>query len=1145
MLKITRIKQALILPLLAFSIHLNAQTPGAHTGIDFEGTGDNVTIQNHSSLNPRTAMTVEAWIKADAFGSNVFSNTIVDKHDWVSGTAGYVLRCGASGVLSWNFASRSTGAWVETNSSAVMSTGVWYHVAGTFDGDTSRVYINGVLQNSTANTTQINVSTSAIRMGAMTYGKGRYFDGSIDEVRIWSSALSDTAIRDYMCRKIDRFHPNYNDLEAYLKMDEGTGTTTKDASSNSNSGTLSNSKAWIGSGAALGDMSWHTYTTGSLKQQTNYGETIEIKNIKGAPACTHIYLIDEASIQDMGPNYYGVLDSTHYFGVFQGGGTSPTYDLAYNYGRNATYGGTNDKDYDILENGTFRNWVSTNGKIVYAKDSLFRGNQTSRLYTNARYPLDSALYMKSSNGKTWFCEGESIELIAAGNDSFEYKWYRNDTLQSNKTNKMKVSTSGDYRVEATRLDNSAKFASTTFKITAQKKPNVTLSSLKGVCEDVDSLLLKGGLPLGGKYLGANIKHDSLFFPSRVGSGTYQVVYEYTDPSTTCTAYDTANQVVFALPNVYASGVHEFCDNIDSGQFLYGLPKGGTYTGSGIRNNYFHPNLVNYKTGLYAYSYTFTDSNQCSSQLDDSLELLASPNVFLLPIRPSCIKDAPIPLKGSPTMGTYQGKGIVGTQFYPSTAGTGSHQIIYSFTNPNGCKNSDTQTAIVHFNTQVSWTPNFTPCANGDSILLQGGTPSGGTYTGAGISNGYFHPSSVGGGSYDLSYVFTDTNSCRNTAVYKATVHDTSLLNRYDTLSLCPGMDSVFLNHVSPSGGTYSGSFINSSYFNRGKSGVGSTMASYLYVNSNSCVSITNFLIDVLQPDSVSIALPTSVCEGTSPVKIQVFPTGGTLEGKGVIGSFFSPSFAGKGTHAILYSYVESHQCKITVTDTITVAEIPTVSLTLAKTSFCKNDKTQHLFGGTPQGGTFKVGEVRTDSFDPSKYFEGDYQVRYSFANQWGCSDSTEQTVYVNDNPSKPNISNDDGILKSSANSGNQWYDESGILAGETGKDYQPSKSGKYWVIVSSDSGCTAQSDSFDFEFIGINTVLTTNILAFPNPSNGEITFLTDVAGLKYELVDLQGRVIERGLLKEKHNWKHLDAGVYQMVLSGDQTHQFIKIIIQH
>jgi hypothetical protein len=55
------------------------------------------------------------------------------------------------------------------------------------------------------------------------------------------------------------------------------------------------------------------------------------------------------------------------------------------------------------------------------------------------------------------------------------------------------------------------------------------------------------------------------------------------------------------------------------------------------------------------------------------------------------------------------------------------------------------------------------CDNAPSITLSGGSPSGGTYSGTGVSNGEFSPSVAGGGIHVITYTYTDGNNCTGTA----------------------------------------------------------------------------------------------------------------------------------------------------------------------------------------------------------------------------------------------------------------------------------------------------------------------------------------------------------------------------------------------
>ena len=81
--------------LFAFLLFLSAgagfsQNAGAYKCLDFDGTNDYVLIKDHASLNSDSTITVEAWIKADNYGRNVFDNSIFCKHGWSRGNLGYV-----------------------------------------------------------------------------------------------------------------------------------------------------------------------------------------------------------------------------------------------------------------------------------------------------------------------------------------------------------------------------------------------------------------------------------------------------------------------------------------------------------------------------------------------------------------------------------------------------------------------------------------------------------------------------------------------------------------------------------------------------------------------------------------------------------------------------------------------------------------------------------------------------------------------------------------------------------------------------------------------------------------------------------------------------------------------------------------------
>ena len=70
----------------------------------------------------------------------------------------------------------------------------WVHVASTYDGVRQRIYINGVFASSRQQTGTLATSNGALRMGGnLVYGE--FFQGRIDEVRIYSRMLTDLEIQ--------------------------------------------------------------------------------------------------------------------------------------------------------------------------------------------------------------------------------------------------------------------------------------------------------------------------------------------------------------------------------------------------------------------------------------------------------------------------------------------------------------------------------------------------------------------------------------------------------------------------------------------------------------------------------------------------------------------------------------------------------------------------------------------------------------------------------------------------------------------------------------------------------------------------------------------------------------------------------------
>jgi hypothetical protein len=161
----------------------------------------------------------------------------------------------------------------------------------------------------------------------------------------------------------------------------------------------------------------------------------------------------------------------------------------------------------------------------------------------------------------------------------------------------------------------------------------------------------------------------------------------------CIAQDTVKITVLNLPDADFSGLYlQYCSNSDT-SVLTGTPAGGIFSGNGVKGNYYIPNQAG--PGIHLISYIVTDNNSCSNSSVKSVEVYDFPKVSFTGLQDKYyITDGIDTLKGLPDGGYFNGFGISGNTFNPVSAGLGDHQIIYTYTDENGCTNSKTQTVTV-------------------------------------------------------------------------------------------------------------------------------------------------------------------------------------------------------------------------------------------------------------------------------------------------------------------------------------------------------------------------------------------------------------------------------------------------------------------
>ncbi len=162
-------------------------------GLQLSGTNNFVECGNGASLNMRAQVTLSAWIKPTAAGNGQH------QHFVTKGDVCYALKHNTGNYMEFNV---YDGTWYTASGPAVTAAtfnNVWHHVAGTYDGATLKIYVDGVLQPTTAaHAGQIAASAITVTLGKDNTNNGRYFTGTIDDARIYNRALTDAEILKVM-----------------------------------------------------------------------------------------------------------------------------------------------------------------------------------------------------------------------------------------------------------------------------------------------------------------------------------------------------------------------------------------------------------------------------------------------------------------------------------------------------------------------------------------------------------------------------------------------------------------------------------------------------------------------------------------------------------------------------------------------------------------------------------------------------------------------------------------------------------------------------------------------------------------------------------------------------------------------------------
>ncbi|TYA89162.1 LamG-like jellyroll fold domain-containing protein, partial [Seonamhaeicola marinus] len=210
---------------------------GSH--LNFDGVNDQVNIGNsmNSALSGVTEFTIEAVVRPETISG---LGVIVGNYNTGSGGMQFLLR---RDLNRYNFLIDDGTGLIQVDFEAAQ-VNQWTHIAGVLDGSEIRIYIDGVLQDTTIGVAGSGFpnNTNPILIGRNNINEN--FDGDIDEIRIWTVARTQSEINS---NKDSELLGNEAGLLAYYNFNQGnaggnnsTETTLNDITSNNYDGTLGN-----------------------------------------------------------------------------------------------------------------------------------------------------------------------------------------------------------------------------------------------------------------------------------------------------------------------------------------------------------------------------------------------------------------------------------------------------------------------------------------------------------------------------------------------------------------------------------------------------------------------------------------------------------------------------------------------------------------------------------------------------------------------------------------------------------------------------------------------------------------------------------------------------------------------------------------
>lgn len=310
-----------------------------------------------------------------------------------------------------------------------------------------------------------------------------------------------------------------------------------------------------------------------------------------------------------------------------------------------------------------------------------------------------------------------------------------------------------------------------------------------------------------------------------------------------------------------------------------------------------------------------DGNGCVSEEDLSIEVLPLPEVFILDTLVACNQSILEFLPDAlPEGGFWSGAGVTDPLgwFNPSTPGVGSAEVVYTYTDGQGCTNSDTSHVEVAEPIYAEAGLGATVCDVDTLVQLTGFSPLDGTWSGLGLTpDGQWDAGPLAPGDYEATYAFGE-GSCATEDVQTLTVLARPELTIDGPLELCLGDSAHYTAEAVGAGAPFDFEWLAP------ETSAGST-ASFLptepglftveafVTDANGCSEWATFTTLVHALPVVDAGPDVTLCDQPIPVLLDgATPQDGIYAGISAVSpdGTYNPAVSGLGEHEVIYTYTE-------------------------------------------------------------------------------------------------------------------------------------------------------------------------------------------------------------------------------------------------